>query len=128
MGMFSLSGFRETGHPRRGQSCRCRIRSEVVPTLEKRNLAGARNSLEKHFFCLDFGDHFTLSVAVLLVYLFHFQIEIDKDFKFNVLYFCSINLDSCFPLFQMLNPHGRVFRYAVSIDGGGSCSALGTCF
>ncbi len=36
-------------------------RGRLLPTLGKENLAGARNNLGKHVFCLDFGVHLTFS-------------------------------------------------------------------
>ena len=33
----------------------------LLPTLGKENLAGARNNLGKHVFCLDFGVHLRYS-------------------------------------------------------------------
>ena len=36
----------------------------LLPTLGKENLAGARNNLGKHVFCLDFGVHLNLQVVV----------------------------------------------------------------
>ena len=35
----------------------------LLPTLGKENLAGARNNLGKHVFCLDFGVHLTVWFA-----------------------------------------------------------------
>jgi hypothetical protein len=43
------------GAAERGFAALTRFR--LLPTIVKGNLAGARNSLEKHVFCLDFGDH-----------------------------------------------------------------------
>ena len=53
------------GAAQRGFAALTRVR--LLPTLAKENLAGARNSLGKHVFCLDFGVHLTHSFSSLSV-------------------------------------------------------------